>query len=355
MIDISLCMIVKNEAAVLGRCLRSVRGLVDEIVVVDTGSTDATREIAALHGAKVFDFPWVDDFSAARNYAFSKAARPYCMWLDADDVVEEPDRAAFLELKRTLDGSVDVVMLPYHVAFDEAGAPTFTYERERILRNSPAFRWAGAVHEAIAPAGKIVHGTAAVSHRKLGPGDPDRNLRIYEGELALGKTLSPRAQFYYARELTYHGRDEEAAAAFTAFLDGGEGWVENNIQACRDLFACDRRLGREAAAVEALFRSLRYGLPRSEVCCDAGGWFFDRGDYRTAAFWYELALTDREVAGEGAFVTPESHGFTPAIQLCVCWFRLGDMDRAKTYNDLAEQYRPGNEASAYNRRFFDAD
>ena len=345
-------MIVKNEAAVLGRCLSSVQGLADEVIVVDTGSIDATKKIAALHGAKVFDFPWVDDFAAARNFAFSQAALPYCMWLDADDVVEESDRAAFLELKQTLDGTVDVVMLPYHVAFDENGAPTLTYERERIVRNAPAFRWAGAVHEAITPAGRIVHGTAAVSHRKLGPGDPDRNLRIYEKVLARGEALSPRARFYYARELTYHGRDEEAAAAFTAFLKEGQGWVENNIQACRDLSGCYRRLGRTEEALTALLSSLRYGPPRSEVCCDAGGWFFDREDYPAAAFWYELALARRETAGDGAFLSPDCHGYLPAIQLCVCHARMGDPKKAEEYNDLAEEYKPGDAACAYNRSFF---
>ena len=73
MITISLCMIVKNEEKVLARCLDSLVSLVDEMVIVDTGSTDRTREIAAGYGARVYEFDWVDDFSAARNFAFSKA------------------------------------------------------------------------------------------------------------------------------------------------------------------------------------------------------------------------------------------------------------------------------------------
>ena len=73
--EISLCMIVKDEAAVLGRCLESAAGVVDEIVVVDTGSVDDTRAIAAAHGAQVYEFPWCDDFAAARNFSFSKGTR----------------------------------------------------------------------------------------------------------------------------------------------------------------------------------------------------------------------------------------------------------------------------------------
>lgn len=84
---ISLCMIVRNEEKVLARCLESVRGCVDEIVIVDTGSSDATKEIAARYTDRIYDFEWIDDFSAARNYAFEQATGDYLLWLDADDVL----------------------------------------------------------------------------------------------------------------------------------------------------------------------------------------------------------------------------------------------------------------------------
>ena len=78
MVSISLCMIVKNEEDVLARCLDSAAELVDEIVIVDTGSTDRTREIAARYTDKIFDFPWRDDFAAARNESF-----PTQRWITA--------------------------------------------------------------------------------------------------------------------------------------------------------------------------------------------------------------------------------------------------------------------------------
>jgi len=77
MITISLCMIVKNEERILARCLDSVKDLVDEIIIVDTGSADATKRIAAEYTDKIYDFTWIDDFSAARNFAFSKASKEY--------------------------------------------------------------------------------------------------------------------------------------------------------------------------------------------------------------------------------------------------------------------------------------
>ena len=135
MISVSLCMIVKNEEDVLERCLTSAAALADEIIIVDTGSTDRTKEIAARFTSLIFDFPWRDDFAAARNESFAHASMDYCMWLDADDVLLEADQAAFLALKETLDPAVSVVMAPYHTGFDEGGRVTFSYYRERLIKN----------------------------------------------------------------------------------------------------------------------------------------------------------------------------------------------------------------------------
>ena len=77
--NLSLCMIVKNEEEVLARCLESARPLVEEIVIVDTGSTDRTKEIAAQFTDRIFSFEWTDDFSAARNFSFSKAHGDYIL------------------------------------------------------------------------------------------------------------------------------------------------------------------------------------------------------------------------------------------------------------------------------------
>ena len=111
MITISLCMIVKNEEKILERCLASIHDLVDEIIIVDTGSKDNTKESAYKFNAKVFDFEWCDDFSAARNFSFSKAEKDYILWLDADDVLLEEDRDKFRNLKKTIDNSIDSVSM----------------------------------------------------------------------------------------------------------------------------------------------------------------------------------------------------------------------------------------------------
>ena len=128
MATISLCMIVRNEEEVLGRCLRSAAGIADEIILVDTGSTDRTRAVAEEFTNQIYEFPWRDDFAAARNFAFSKGSGEYLFWLDADDVITEGEREKLLRLKERLDTEKpDVVMMKYAVGFDAAGKPVFFF------------------------------------------------------------------------------------------------------------------------------------------------------------------------------------------------------------------------------------
>ena len=100
MITISLCMIVKNEADVLRRCLVSIADLMDEIIIVDTGSTDRTKEIASEFTDRIYDYVWQDDFAAARNFAFSKASMEYIYSADADEVVDYFNHKLLAGLKR---------------------------------------------------------------------------------------------------------------------------------------------------------------------------------------------------------------------------------------------------------------
>lgn len=354
MATISLCIIVRNEEKHIARCLDSMAGLVEEMIVVDTGSTDRTVEIVSGYTPRVYSYPWTDDFSDARNYSFSKATMDYCMWMDADDVLEETEKEKFLRLKQSLSPDTDIVMMKYHTAFDEAGIPSFSYFRERWIRNSSRYHWVGAVHEVIPPNGKVIYSDIAICHRKTGAGDPDRNLRIYRKMLAEGKVLEPRHQYYYGRELYYHGKYEEAVSVFEQFLLSPDGWIENKIEACSICAECYSRLGKEQAALTTLLRSMSFDLPRAELCCEIGKYFLEHGNYHIAVYWYEAALhTPRNEYADG-FVLPDCYDYIPLLQLCVCYDKMGDRQKAKEYNEKAGACKPYSRAYLYNKQYFDS-
>lgn len=352
MISLSLCMIVKNEEAVIGRCLECVKTTADEIIIIDTGSTDATEAIVKKYTDKVYHFPWIDDFAAARNFSFSKATKDYVMWLDADDVVDEKNRNQLIELKETLDSSVDIVMMKYDVAFDENNQPTFSYYRERIFKRISNFHWVGEIHEVIVPTGQVIYCDIAISHKKEIVHDPKRNLRIFEKLRHSGKTLEPRQQYYYARELYYNGEYLKAIEIFDHFLNEGKGWIENNISACQNLHSCYQAIGESQTALLALFRSFSYDSPRAEICCDIGQHFMKLENYRVAIFWYQQAARTQPNHESGAFYMEDCYGFIPYLQLCVCYDKLGDYKTANECNEAVGKLKPESSSYKYNREYF---
>lgn len=349
---ISLCMIVKNEEKVLARCLDSAKDIADEIVIIDTGSTDKTKEIARKYTNNVYDFKWVLDFSKARNYSFSKATKDYIMWLDADDVISKENKEKLLELKKNMDGKTDIYFLKYNTGFDENGNVNFSYYRERILKRENNYKWIGAIHEVIEPSGKCEYLDIAVNHKKIDKRDNKRNLEIFEN-MKKHQKLDERQQFYYARELYYNEIYDRAILEFKDFLASENGWVENKISACLDLYNCYIKIGENKKAVCALFESFVYDLPRAEACSKIGNYFFESKKYTNAMYWYEMALKDNLDMTKGGFYNLDYYGFIPHIQLCVCLYRLGRIDEATKHNEMAGKIKPKDKNYLYNKSFFD--
>lgn len=353
MATLSLCMIVKNEEKVLSRCLESIEKAADEIIIVDTGSTDRTKEIAEKFTDKIFDFQWVDDFSAARNFSFSKASKDYIMWLDADDVMTNDNLSKLIDLKNYLSNT-DVVMMKYNTAYDEKGKPTFSYYRERIIRRTAPHQWKGRVHEAIECSGKILYSDIAVNHKSVKTEYSTRNLAIYEHQLANGEPMEPRDIFYYGRELYYHKKFDKAIKILSDYLESGRGWIENNIEACKILSYCYLESKQFDCALKALFSSFLYDSPRAEICCQIGTTFMQIGKYENAVFWFLQALRTPQQEQRGAFEDLNAYGYLPCIQLCVCYDKLGNHEKAEFFNLKAGAYRPDSQAYQQNLKYFEA-
>ena len=352
MVSISLCMIVKNEEDTLERCLNSVKDLVDEIIIVDTGSTDKTKEIAQKFTDKIYDFEWCDDFSKARNYSFSKATKDYILWLDADDVLLEKDRQNFKLLKENFDSKIDIVMFKYNLDVDKNGIPALSYYRERLLRRKNNYKWVSPVHEAIAPTGYVYKSDICVTHKKIHKSDPKRNLNIFNKMIEKNIQLDARQTFYYARELYYNKEYEKSITEYNKFLNGEDGWIENKITACLDLYNLYNLLGKEDMAFESLIKALKYDIPRAEFCCAMGNYFLQKNLIDIAIYWFLQAKEQKYDISKGGFFNKDAYDYIPYISLCVCYYKLKDYKKSKEYNNLAGQVKPDSEAYLYNVQFF---
>ena len=145
---LTLCMIVKNEAENLPNCLESVVGIMDQIVIVDTGSEDATVEVAKSFGAEVYHFDWIDDFSAARNVSLEHASKDYIIWLDGDDVISPDQAKRLLELKLHMPKEKNRAY--FLKIFNEMGGTAdFVASQLRVFPNLPELRFRRRVHEQI--------------------------------------------------------------------------------------------------------------------------------------------------------------------------------------------------------------
>lgn len=188
--SVSLCMIVKNEEANLPECLGTVADLVQEIVVVDTGSSDGTRAAALRFNARLVDFPWVDSFAAARNESLRHASGAWIFWLDADDRLDVENRERLRSLFAGLKDENVAYMMRCLCPPSSGGGPAMAVDHARLFRNHLQIRWHYRVHEQITLAverlgGSLRRSDVVIQH--VGYQDPavrrrknERNLRLLQ-------------------------------------------------------------------------------------------------------------------------------------------------------------------------------
>jgi len=346
---ISVCMIVKNEEMVLARCLDCVKQFADEIIVVDTGSTDNTKDIAYMFTDKVFDYEWCDDFSKARNFAFSKASYDYVMWLDADDVIEYQEIEKINQLKLSMNA--DTYILKYATSFDKLGKPNFVFERERILKNDKRAIWHGFVHEAIVPFGNVEHLDITIQHRKIAMCYTKRNLNLFRKALRRGVKFNAREQYYYARELFYWGYYKKCVKELTRFFKLPNQFLPNTIDAMLTISKCYERLGNIEKAKKWLFEGLNI-MPNGEIVCELARLYVMQGKIQNAIYFYESALNISKPTFQGMFVRDEYYYLYPLLELTVLCYKQGDYGKARRYHAQAKQLYPTSDKVLFNDQFF---
>ncbi len=359
--SISLCLIAKNEERNVNRLLDSVKGCFDEIIFVDTGSTDKTKELAEARGCKVFDFTWIDDFSAARNFSFSKATSDYICWLDLDD--ELHNKEGFLNWKKTVMQFSDAYFATYHYALDADKKPIISFLRERVFKRSLNPTWQYPLHEGILikPGWSMDYAVSwAVNHMRTIEDikqDKSRNLNILKSMKEKG-TLGARMQYYYGKELYENGFSSEALPEFEAALKKLDLEPHDRILALQYAGYSAQQMGDDLKedlrerknalydrAISFAYDGLKLEPNRAEFNVMIGDCFLKRGEIHKAlpAYAGAKASLNPKAAGspyEGAIYSfINCYGEMPCLQMAKIHFNMGQMDEAeKECLECVEKY-----------------
>ncbi len=332
MITVSLCMIVKNEERVLARCLDSIAGLMDEIIIVDTGSTDATKRIAFKYTDKVYDFRWTGDFSAARNFAFSLAGMDYIYSADADEVLDAENRQAFALLKETLLPEIDIVQMYYANQLESGTIYNFDRElRPKLFKRLRTFCWEGAIHEQVRLEPVVYDSDIEILHMPE-RNHKDRDLAAFRRMAETGGRPDKRLHNIYAKELFISGEDRDFIAAREFFRqscqDTGRGEDEIREAAC-----VAARAARLCGDTEDFFKYAMKAIACgecSEICCELGEYYRDRQDMDEAIVWFYNGAYETE-----SVLDIRRNGEIPLRGLAECYRAAGNAEQAAVYDRLA--------------------
>ncbi len=294
----SLCMIVKNEAAVLKNCLDCLSDIMDEMIIVDTGSEDDTKKIAQSYTPYVYDYAWHDDFAAARNFAFSKATGDYIYSADADEVLDEENRTKFKALKRAMLPEVEIVQMIY--VTEQMNHPTENFTRDRrpkLFKRLREFTWIEPIHETINISPIVFDSDIEILHRPQG-NHSSRDFHVFEKIIEEKGVLSDRLLGMYVRELYKAGEEQELERA-KQFLE--QAYVDRqqkeNVDLCRQIIAVLLKIYRQMDdSVNMLKISLceEATVPSAEMCMELGYFFMKKEDFEEAAIWFGRAAFDCE-------------------------------------------------------------
>lgn len=292
MATISVCMIVKNEEKVLGRCLASLQGLWDELIIVDTGSSDGTKEIAKKYTDNVYDFAWVDDFSAARNYAFSKATCEYIYSADADEVLDETNRNRFAQLKNALLPEIEIVQMWYVTPPEHNTTENFDREyRPKLYKRLREFTWIDPIHETVRTEPVVYDSDVEILHK---PHDnhAQRDFYIFMDMIQKGQPLSKKLHKMYARELMLSGQKEDFMRSSEFFRKSMEDPARDEDEYQEALCVLAKAMRLQGAEVEFLELALKgvSTMPCSELCVELGIYFYEKKNYAEAANWFQSAM-----------------------------------------------------------------
>ena len=317
----SLCMIVKNESAVLANCLDSLKDIMDEIIIVDTGSTDNTKEIAEQYTPYVYDFEWKDDFAAASNFAFSKASGDYINAADADEVLDRENQNNLKNLKRAMMPEVEIVQMVY--VTEQINHPTENFARDmrpKLFKRLRGFTWIEPIHETININPVVFDSDIEIQHCPQG-NHSSRDFEVFEKTIEEKGTLSDRLMGMYIRELYKAGTEKDLEKAETFFEKAlAEKRAEGKDLLCRQIIAVLLKIYRLADNPVSMLKtslSEEATIPSAEMCMELGYFFMKKEDYEEASEWFRRAGFDCE-----SEIDVASSGTSAYMALSLCFRKL---------------------------------
>jgi len=328
-------MIVKNEADILARCLDSVADIMDEIVIVDTGSTDKTKEVAARYTDKIFDFVWINDFSAARNFAFSKAGCDYIYSADADEIIDEINRQRFKDLIKSLDGEIELVQM-YYVNQLKFGT-VYNFDREyrpKLFKRNRVFTWIDPIHETIRLEPVIFDSEIEIIHEPK-ESHASRDLQIFRKKTK-STVLSKRLHNLYARELFIVGQKDDFLKA-EAYFEASALNTDSTLEQLKEAACVVAKAARLRGDMAKFFKFALKDIGSegcSEMCNELGEYYRSQGDISEAIVWFFNAAFETS-----SILNIKCGGVLPLSALAECYEVLKMPNEAAEYRKLASEWK----------------
>lgn len=333
----------KNDEKELERCLKSCQGdLFDEVVITQTFEDPNVKAVLDKYGIKPYFFEWCSDFSAARNFSFSKNKASHIMWLDSDDVIKPENYKKLLELKPQIP-QWDIILLDYVYTHDDKDKPYLVLPRERIVRNCDYIKWHDPIHEYLnmdVDPNKIKRVDIKIDHYRMKPFNPKRNLSLLQKIYEKGEA-SPRIKFYYGKELSDNNEWERSVPILEEYVNEGKDFRDNMTVACIRLskYYFDKK-DYETSKAYAL-RGVRFNQIYAENYVTLGAIYELQGDDTTAEKYYKDAMTKKLQGGMSQIV--DFYGFIPSAKLAVLYLARKDYDEALKYVNIALDHKPDHE------------
>ena len=351
-VTLSVCLIVKDEEPVLGRCLSAAAQFADELIVLDTGSKDRSVQIAHEYTDLVYYEPWQNSFAKARNLVASKAGCDFVMWLDADDVMYPEDIRKLIELKKELTLNTDTVFITYR----NYGFLADLGIRDRIHRREHACKWTGDVHEAIPIEdgwNLMIRPDITIIHKKEYVNEPERNIRIFDGVKSKGRLKGAYALSYYCRELANRDLKDRAMDAWQELLDSGPS--ASRVQyALVFMTQMLLRLKEYEKCRELIDISTgRYNVPLSAFLCYQSGLAAEgMNDTDEAVRQYRRATELPVNTASGMIEFAGYDDYLSCLKLCALSYDKDDLEGSEEWNSRAGRVWPEGIAWRINREQF---